>query len=260
MEKGTDFKKIWLSLLFAMRYHPQNKTMSINSRSQHTFMYIIEGEYEYRFDKQEFTAKADDIIYVPKGATYSYKIISQRAYCYQVEFDIHNSSISYVTHPCKTNTFEGVKDYFEKIINLYNTNDPSSYLEALSCLYKISTLIPTQNAAEKESDSKIQPAIEYIEAHYKEKVDIGYLAKLCFMSESQLRRYFKKEYQMSPITYKNRFRIEKAKSMLLYDIADISKTAERLGFENVYAFSKMFKMYAGLPPSQFAKNKNKTKT
>lgn len=61
---------------------------------------------------------------------------------------------------------------------------------------------------------------------------------------------------MSPITYKNRFRIEKSKQMLLYGFADITNIAEKLGFDSVYSFSKIFKMYAGITPSDFAKNKN----
>jgi two-component system response regulator YesN len=61
---------------------------------------------------------------------------------------------------------------------------------------------------------------------------------------------------MSPITYKNRFRIEKAKQMLLYGVTDISNIAEKLGFDSAYSFSKIFKMYAGITPSDFAKNKN----
>ena len=65
---------------------------------------------------------------------------------------------------------------------------------------------------------------------------------------------------MSPITYKNRFRIEKAKQLLLYDVAGIGNVAEKMGFDSVYSFSKIFKMYAGITPSDFAKNKPQPKT
>ena len=44
--------------------------------------------------------------------------------------------------------------------------------------------------------------------------------------------------------------------MLLYGVADMSDIAEKLGFDSVYSFSKIFKMYAGITPSDFAKNKN----
>lgn len=259
MEESLEFKDIYINLLFAMGYHPHNTTMTIKTRPQHTFLYIVEGEYEYYFEKQSFTAEANNVIYIPKGAVYSYKIISEKAYCYQVEFDINNNALLIDPHPQKVNSFKGIKEHFKTIIDLYNAKNPLDYFEAQSSLYKLCTLIPIKQENQKESFSKIQPALDYIEAHYKDKFNIKLLSELCFISESQLRRYFQKEYKMSPIAYKNRLRIEKAKSMLLYNVADIGETAERLGFDSIYAFSKMFKMYAGLPPSQFAKNKNQPK-
>ena len=231
--------------------------MSIRGRHQHSFLYIAEGEYDYFFDKQHFTAKAGDLLYIPKGSEHSYEIISETAHCVQVEFAIQGGNISFSSYPIKLKNCDNAETLIRNIVKLYGTNQPSDYFEAQSCLYKLFAMLAMQLYKELDKKSRIQPAVAYIETHYKEKLDIDFLANLCFMSQSQLRRNFKKEYKMSPITYKNSYRIEKAKSMLLYGISDVGKTAEELGFDNIYAFSQMFKKYSGLSPTQFAKNRNK---
>lgn len=257
MENNESFKNVYLSLLFAMEYHPYNIKMNIYGRHQHSFLYIIEGEYNYRFEKQFFTARTGDLLYIPKGSVHSYEIVSNTTHCLQVEFAIQGGNLSFSSHPIKLQNCENAETLIRNIVELFGTNQPSDFFEAQSCLYKLFAALTVQIYKALDKESRIQPAVTYIENHYKEKFDIDLLAKLCFMSQSQLRRNFKKEYNMSPITYKNSFRIEKAKSMLLYGISDIGETAEELGFDNIYAFSHMFKKYSGLSPRQFAKNRNK---
>ena len=255
MDCNTSFKNIWLTLLFAMEYTPYNMKLNINGRPQHSFMYIEEGEYEYHFEKRGFVAAAGDLIYIPKGSVHSYKIRTEKAHCFQVEFDVNNEVI-FSTYPVKLEKSENAVELLKNIVVLFDTNLPANFFIALSALYKLCAILLGKLYKETVKNSRIQPAVTYIENHYNEKFDIEFLSKLCSMSQSQLRRNFKKEYNMLPITYKNRLRIEKAKSMLLYEVANISEIADQLGFDNIYAFSNMFKKYSGLSPTQFAKNRN----
>ena len=256
MKPVENLNDMWISLRFAMSYHPKNRKMSIKSRPQHTLVYIADGEYCYRFGKETLIAKSRDLVYIPKGATYTYEIVSETAYIRQVEFEIINPSFPFADTPKIINAAPDIENSLKEIIENFGTNNPRKYLKVLGKLYELCSLLPTKEPPFSGTSSKIWPAVEYIEAHCAEKINVQTLADLCFMSQAQLRRYFKHQYQMSPITYKNRFRIEKAKSMLLYGVTDMSNIAEKLGFDSVYSFSKIFKMYAGITPSDFAKNKN----
>jgi AraC-like DNA-binding protein len=256
MEAVENLNDMWISLRFAMSYRPKNRKMSIKSRPQHTFVYIADGEYCYRFGKETLIAKSNDLVYVPKGATYTYEIVSETAYIRQVDFEINNPSFPFVDTPKIIDAVTNAENSLKEIIENFGTNNPKKLLSALGKLYEFCAFLPTKEPQFSDISSKIWPAVEYIEAHCAEKIDVQTLADLCFMSQAQLRRYFKHQYQMSPITYKNRSRIEKSKQMLLYGVADITNIAERLGFDSVYSFSKIFKMYAGITPSDFAKNKN----
>ncbi|MBO5726198.1 MAG: helix-turn-helix transcriptional regulator [Clostridia bacterium] len=254
---GNELNNMQVNLLYAMSFEPKNKKMSINGRTQHTFLYIEQGAFYYKFAKETFTATSGNLVYIPKGATYSFEVVSENTYCWQVEFDITDVNFSYAVVPQIIYNCSDAETVLKRIVLCYGENNQNSYFLAVSSLLYLCSFISEQVSEKAGSESRIKPAVEYIETHYAENFNIDQLAQLCFMSQSQLRRYFSSKYKMSPVTYKNRFRIEKAKSMLLYDVADIGEIAVKLGFDSIYAFSKMFKMYAGITPSQFAKNKNK---
>ena len=103
----------------------------------------------------------------------------------------------------------------------------------------------------KKSDSRVSPALEYIENNYTENVDIEFLSNLCYMSQAHFFRLFKSEKGFSPIEYRNMLRIERAKELLSENECSINEVAEILGFESVYYFSRFFKKCVGIPPSEY---------
>lgn len=107
----------------------------------------------------------------------------------------------------------------------------------------------------KRARSRVTDAIEFVDAHYTEGFDVAALSTLCYMSEAQLFRLFKQETGFSPVEYKNRLRIRKAKELLLDDECGVSEIADLLGFENACYFSRIFKKYTGLSPLQYRKGK-----
>ena len=250
-------RPISIKLLYAMEYSPKKKRAVLKSRPQHSFLHIMRGTCEYKIGKEVITVSAGESAYLPKGASYSYEFVGD-VYCRQVEFDTEGD-ITDLKKPYILPEREISKGYIDGIVGLHSQSGSRNLLTATGQLYCLCALIPEEKET-KARESRIKPAIDYINEHFCEKFSIGTLADICFMSEAQLRRYFKLELNTTPIDYKNRLRIEKAKSILLYDVAGIGETAERLGFENVYAFSSLFKKYVGRSPSDFAEiNKSKSR-
>ncbi len=85
---------------------------------------------------------------------------------------------------------------------------------------------------------------------------IADIAKLCGVSECYFRRLFKEYSGESPMDFRQHYRIEKAKQLLLSDESFcISEIAEELHFADIYHFSKTFKKYSRMSPSQFIADK-----
>ena len=65
------------------------------------------------------------------------------------------------------------------------------------------------------SRSIIKPAIEYIEQNYKNAIEASYLAKLCNISYEHFCRNFKKNYNIRPLEYIQRLRIQESKRLMI---------------------------------------------
>lgn len=239
-------------LVLAMRYIPKNTNVNIKGRSLHSCLLIEEGTYEYSFSGGGFTCTKGDVVYIPKGSVHRYKVMGENIRCTQVEFDI-SGDIFWSKSPVVLKNKAEAQRIVSDIVDLYNGKVSTDYFKAMSQLYNFCALLTEEIAYKPTGKSSIEPAIDYIENHYTEKIAVAKLAELCFMSESQLRRKFASEYRMSPITYKNRYITNKARNMLLHDEMSIGEVAEILGFDNVYAFSAMFKKYTDSTPSCFKK-------
>jgi len=99
--------------------------------------------------------------------------------------------------------------------------------------------------------SRVQPALEFLEAHYTEDCPVEFLAELCALSQSHFFAAFKKAVGMSPVRYKNHLRVEQAKLLLSSEECTIREIAEMLGFENIYYFSRVFSACTGVSPSRY---------
>lgn len=92
---------------------------------------------------------------------------------------------------------------------------------------------------------------DYLDEHYAEKISLDQIAENMYLSPFYISKIFKSEIGESPIHYLIRIRLEKARELLeKKPELSISDVAERVGYEDVYHFSKLFKKTYGVSPSR----------
>lgn len=100
----------------------------------------------------------------------------------------------------------------------------------------------------------------YIDQHYTEQISLTRLAQKFNFSISYVSSLFKNAYQISPNEYLIRLRIDRAKTLLLENTqANIRQTAELVGYNDPYYFSRLFKMTVGISPSDYRRNAEKNR-
>ncbi len=97
----------------------------------------------------------------------------------------------------------------------------------------------------------IQRIIDLLETRYAEKINLDYAASLISMNSAYFSRLFKKECGIGFVEYLNKVRMEKAKIFLEQNDCKLLEVADKVGFEDVNYFSKCFKRYTGMAPSEY---------
>ncbi len=135
----------------------------------------------------------------------------------------------------------GVLDQCESFIELNNI------LEDLSL--NIAGRINSFNR--KTINSTLQKAMEYIRQNYSEPITLNDVAEHTYVSIYYLSRMFTKELGKNYVDYLNEVRIEKAKEYLRDSSYKTYEIAELVGIKDAHYFSKIFKKYTGVTPSEY---------
>ncbi|MCV6636090.1 AraC family transcriptional regulator [Candidatus Albibeggiatoa sp. nov. NOAA] len=98
--------------------------------------------------------------------------------------------------------------------------------------------------------NRIAKALSRIRQHYAEPLTVNALATDIGMSTSVFHRFFKQITGHSPLQYLKQIRLNQAKSLLLHDRLSVNKAAIQVGYESASQFSREFKRYFGVPPTQ----------
>lgn len=118
-----------------------------------------------------------------------------------------------------------------------------------SSLQNITKRIHTQ----KLLVSKLFKAREYIYLYYSHKISLSTLAYISGISKYHFARVFKICFKMTPLQMQEQLRMEKAKELLYSDCISLTSIAYQLGYTDLASFSKRFKKYYKIPPSQYIK-------
>lgn len=119
-------------------------------------------------------------------------------------------------------------------------------------LYKILALICQKQKRRITRDrfACIRPGIQLLERD--SDLSLSQIAAKCGVSECYFRRLFQQYSGETPMAFRQRFRIERAKQLLLSDEQyTVSEVAQELGFSDVYHFSKTFKKHCGQSPKKY---------
>lgn len=97
----------------------------------------------------------------------------------------------------------------------------------------------------------IQRSIAYIRKHYNERIPLEEIARHVSLSPAYFSRLFKEEMKTTFIEFLNRYRITKAKSLLVNSRTPIIDVAGMVGFDDQSYFTKVFKKLSGVSPGRF---------
>lgn len=121
----------------------------------------------------------------------------------------------------------------------------------------LQTVVPIMEVLEEKSKNQkkkpVRMALEYIGIHYKEALTLETVAKEVNLNPVYFSNIFKKETNENFVDYLHKCRIEAAKEMLRTQDIPIVNIALETGYYDAKYFSRMFKKYVGIKPSDYRK-------
>lgn len=99
-------------------------------------------------------------------------------------------------------------------------------------------------------------AKDYIKLHYMEDISVEQIAASLNIDRRYLLRLFKREFGITVVNFIVRTRLDAAYDFLSSGYA-VNKAAIMCGYTDAYNFSKMFKKYHGISPSEVKVGQNK---
>jgi len=147
--------------------------------------------------------------------------------------------------------------YYTSYQELNKTVSDSAFFETQGIILQlISRFLSSHRFKANSPDpvpSKILDAIRYIQLNLKENLTVACLAKRANLNQDYFSRLFFQYAGQRPLTYLHEKRIERAQYLIATTHLSYSEIAERIGFENLPHFSKIFKKVTSLTPGEYRK-------
>ncbi len=166
-------------------------------------------------------------------------------------------------HPLMQDRF-GVSFYLSKLVSeFYNSTDFSeemvnSYVFQILCLLYRTWQMPKYPAELSRKGNSVggtvYRVIQYVDNNIYDIDNVGTICRdLCY-SSSYLSRVFHARTGTTLQHYLNEKKIESAEALIKGSGLSMTEIAEKLHFDSVQSFSRIFKRIAGVSPSHYAKS------
>ncbi len=232
------------------------------------FMFTLRGSASVSLDNREYICRKFQVLHGAKGCymdirpseeAFDYYLILYKAAQSALAAKERQRLIDVVSPVCVQYHFVPAQplSIYERLQLLereWKEKGKLSRLHAKSLfydfIYELLRQLDEQNVSGVQREL-VEQAVRFIHEHYAEPITLERLAHALECSPRHLTRMFRKRMAFSPIDYLIRLRVDRAKAIIAETDAALQEIAERVGFSDVYFFSRTFKKHTGFSPTQY---------
>ena len=244
----------------------------IHSRME--LMKVIKGPVSVTVGINHYLCYDGDIIFVPpntlhevsaecsnkllKGIIFVYEPFNFNFTDYRYDILLDNSKIQNHIITRDSNYYKDMDVSFNNIYNTHkNKSDTLNLEESAYILLLLATLIKIYAPDFKKNlDNqylRLQPVLDYINKHYREKIYISSLSNILNLCDDYFIKLFKSTMKQSPAQYITNIRIHQAMILLSSTKLSIADIAEKTGFASYEHFCRTFKQRNNVTPYSYRK-------
>ena len=180
-----------------------------------------------------------------------------------LEFASGDDSIEKQTYTVLSGTFKkSIVSIMERIVD--ERQDDHISKDLMLRILTVELMITLARALKKEWEESLRVkngktrelvsiAKEYIDSHYEHGITVANAASYVFLSQGYFTRAFRDEFNMSPMSYLMKKRINKACELLENNEIKVSAVASQAGFSSPQRFNVAFRKQIGMTPLEYRK-------
>ena len=234
-----------------------NDKSKMNSRPFHGIAFSLNGELIYRHNFKDIKLSGNTVVYLPKNSTYE-AICENGGSFALVNFQVANEPDVNEFISIKVGSTDVLQREFTNMHRAFASSSKDSLYNNLSSLYKIFSVLIASDL-QKEISPHLGKAIAYIENNISSpSLSNAEIAEGAGISEVYLRKLFSRNLSISPNSYIQNSRIEKAKLLLSETELPITEISEKCGYSCIYYFCTSFKKSTGFTPTEYRNNNSFT--
>ena len=121
--------------------------------------------------------------------------------------------------------------------------------------YAVDRVAPKEMVKRRRDLERLQPALDYIEQNYAERISVMQLAQLLCLSPDRLGHLFRDGVGQAPLQYINEIRLRKAMNLLKTKEYTVTEVAQAVGIFDYNHFGRLFRRRYGCTPNQVRQGK-----
>ncbi|MCC3371488.1 AraC family transcriptional regulator [Cohnella sp. REN36] len=209
--------------------------------------FAVHFDYMYLGDGHEFSPYA---VYLGQGIEEGIGRLPERPSVEPSEFEVPAAMLA--------SDVKSFYEAFKQLNDAFRLNGVGGRLQLKSAMLRLLSLV-YEELMTREGVRIGHPhagmaldAIRYMEEHYAERLDTTRLAARALLTPKYFGTLFKQATGTTVSAYLQRLRIERAKPLLAERKLSVEEVGVRVGIEDLYYFSKLFKKVEGMSPTRYA--------
>lgn len=236
-------------------------------------LFVLDGTMTVRCQDESTALKKEDIYHINPGLSWEIVRADHVLYgeaVYAVPFLSTLLGSDTVMFYCNsaaddTHSYQDLRDLFYRLTAEYTARTRSTdllldtlllaLLDTMAEHYRIDE--GKLAGAESETDSRMREIMQYIVSNLDKEISLSSLADEMYVSTSTLSRIFKKSTGVYFADYVSRLRVQAAVPQLAFSDQSLTQIALGCGFTNSAGFSRTFRKYMGMTPTEYREQHRK---
>lgn len=223
-----------------------------SGREKHGFLYLFSGAVEFKNTEYASILKAEggELVYIPKGERYEMRYLKETSFAL-INFDAitqnGNNAVfaDKIESVIRSDTDAELTMIFSKISRLSESEEFDSFLKAKELIYRLFSHLKDAFCG---VDKRIEAGVRLLRDKFLSDIPVAEIAAASFLSVSNFRKIFFKQFGTSPIQYRNTLRLRYAERLLSDGEYYVSEVARLSGFKNECYFCRSYKKAFGITP------------